>query len=220
MKKHICSISLALSLLISLCACNGDKKAFDISSSAYENITVAYEIVEDFGTDIYEAWRMGIYDKDEIHKDGAEYLAKELNLSADEIRDGMANLFHSSKWDDATVEELSGYRTEADIMFTLVKDDLFSLCVATVANAYKLNGKIDEAQSALDAAKAQMKELSEKYSDYEHYPNLKGYYTTTSSFLDFCQNPTGSFEQIKTTINDYKNDARDYVNDLDYIFEE
>ena len=89
-----------------------------------------------------------------------------------------------------------------------------------VSNAYKVNGKVDEAKNALDEAKAQMKELSEKYSDYEHYPNLKGYYTTTSSFFDFCQNPTGSFEQVKDTINDYKNEARDYISDLDYIFEE
>lgn len=71
-----------------------------------------------------------------------------------------------------------------------------------------MNGKAEEAQTALDAAKTQMKELSEKHSDYEHYPNLKGYFTTTSSFLEFCQNPTGSFEQLKDTINDYKNKAR------------
>ena len=78
----------------------------------------------------------------------------------------------------------------------------------------------EEAQNVLNNAKTQMKELSERYSDYEHYPNLKGYYTTTSSFFDFCQNPTGSFEQVKDTINDYKNEARDYISDLDYIFED
>ena len=37
----------------------------------------------------------------------------------------------------------------------------------------------------LDNIYTNMKELSEEYSDYEHYPNLKGYYTTTSSFFDF-----------------------------------
>ena len=101
-----------------------------------------------------------------------------------------------------------------------MEDDLFSFCVNSVSAAYKVNGKVEEAQTALDAAKAQMKELSQKYSDYEHYPNLKGYYTTTSSFFDFCNNPTGSFEQVKTTVNDYKNEARDYISDLDYIFED
>ena len=93
-------------------------------------------------------------------------------------------------------------------------------CVMVVTGAYQANGKVAEAQNALEEAKTQMKELSEEYSDYEHYPNLKGYYTTTNSFFDFCLNPTGSFEQVKTTINDYRNEARDYMNDLDYIFEE
>ena len=65
-----------------------------------------------------------------------------------------------------------------------------------------------------------MKTLSEKYSDYEHYPALKGYYTTTDAFFDFCQNPSGSFEQVKTTINDYRNDCRSYNKDLNYIFED
>lgn len=52
--------------------------------------------------------------------------------------------------------------------------------------------------------------------------HLRGrrYYTSTSSFFEFCQNPTGSFEQVVNTINDYKNEARDYKNDLDYIFED
>ena len=65
-----------------------------------------------------------------------------------------------------------------------------------------------------------MKDMSLQYSDYEHYPNLKGYYTTTNAFFEFCQNPTGSFEQVKDTINKYRNDARSYRNELAYIFED
>ena len=109
---------------------------------------------------------------------------------------------------------------ESDLYYCVFEDDLFEFCVETVVNAYVVNGKVEEAQTALDTAKAQMKELSAEYSDYEHYPNLKGYFTTTSSFFDFCQNPTGSFEQVKDTVNEYKNEARDYISDLDYIFED
>lgn len=78
------------------------------------------------------------------------------------------------------------------------------ICMRLGGSAFK----VEKAQTALDAAKAQMKELSQEYSDYEHYPNLKGYYTTTSAFFDFCNNPFGSFEQLKDTINH------------DYIFED
>lgn len=116
-------------------------------------------------------------------------------------------------------EDKQAYIDNADSFFRVMEDSLFSFCVNSVSAAYVVNGKVEEAQTALDAAKAQMKELSQKYSDYEHYPNLKGFYTTTSSFFDFCNNPTGSFEQVKQTINDYKNSARDYISDLDYIFE-
>ena len=76
------------------------------------------------------------------------------------------------------------------------------------------------AQTTPDEAKVLMKKLSKMYSDYEHYPNLKGYYTTTKSFFDFCQNPTGSFAQYKNMLNDYRNEACDYISDLDYILEE
>ena len=59
-----------------------------------------------------------------------------------------------------------------------------------------------------------------KYSDYEYYPKLKELLTQVSALLDFCNNPEGSFEQVKDTINNYKNGIRDLTNDLNYIFAE
>lgn len=222
--KKLISLILATVICLSLSACGGSKKAFEISKSAYDNIDIAYDITEQFGSDLYEAWRMGIYDDDEILDDGVHYLSTELSLTEDEIKDGVAytinKIMGGSEWEELDDSEKQSYRSQADLYFTIFEDDLFSYCVMIVTGAYQVNGKIVEAQAALDAAKEQMKELSDKYSDYEHYPNLKGYYTTTSSFFDFCQNPTGSFEQVKNTINDYKNEARDYISDLDYIFEE
>lgn len=219
--KKITSLLLVVVMCLSLVACGGsDKKAFEASKAAYDNIDIAYEITEQFGSDIYEAWRLGIYDKDEILDDGANHLATELSLSADEIRAGAVYTIYQDEWDTMSDEEKEELIDEADLFFSFMEDDLFSFCVMAVSNAYVVNGKVEEAQTALDAAKAQMKELSADYSDYEHYPNLKGYFTTTSSFFDFCQNPTGSFEQVKDTVNEYKNEARDYISDLDYIFED
>lgn len=222
MKKWIALLLVAV-MCLSLAACGKDKKAFETSKAAYDNIDIAYEITEQFGSDIYEAWRLGIYDKDEILDDGAKHLAKELSLSEDEIRTGVAYTIATAigeDWDELSEDDKNKYIDNADSFFSVMEDDLFSFCVMAVIGAYTVNGKVEEAQNALDAAKAQMKELSQEYSDYEHYPNLKGYYTTTSSFFDFCNNPTGSFEQVKDTINKYKNEARDYISDLDYIFED
>ena len=197
-----------------------DKKAFKASYDAYTNISTAYEIIEEFGSDIYEAWRMGIYDDDEILDDGAAHLATELSLTADEIRAGAVYTVYEDEWDTMSEKEKEEKMDYADLYFYLMEDNLFSFCVMVVSNAYIVNGKVAKAQTALDAAKAQMKELSADYSDYEHYPNLKGYFTTTSSFFEFCQDPTGSFEQVKDTINKYRNDARDFISDLNYIFED
>ena len=218
--KRMISLLLVVAMCLSLAACGGDKKAFEASKAAYDNIDIAYEITEQFGSDIYEAWRLGIYEDDEILEDGAEYLATELSLSADEIRAGAVYAVYKDKWDTISEEDKEILIASADVFFEYMEDDLFSFCVMAVSGAYVVNGKAEEAQSALNAAKEQMKALSKDYSDYEHYPNLKSYFTTTSSFFDFCQNPTGTFEQVKNTINDYKNEARDYISDLDYIFED
>lgn len=221
--KRVVALLLSIVMCGLLTACNDTKKAFEVSKSAYDNIDIAYEITEQFGSDIYEAWRMGIYDDDEILNNGVYYLSTELGLSEDEIRDGIAytvnQIMGGSDWEELGDNEKQTYRNQANMYFQIFEDDLFSFCVMIVTGTYYANGKIAEAQAALDAAKGFMKELSDQYSDYEYYPNLKGYYTTTSSFFDFCQNPTGSFDQIKNTVNDYTNEARDYINDLDYIFE-
>lgn len=223
MKKVLVLILVAV-MCVSLTACvGGNKKAFEASKMAYDSVDVAYEITEQFGSDIYEAWRLGIYDSEEIIDNGFSHLASELSLSEDEIRMGAAYVLTElcgGNWTELSDENRETLAEAADESFAMMKDNLFSYCVEVVTGAYIANGKVEEAKDALEQAKAQMKELSENYSDYEHYPNLKGYYTTTSSFFDFCQNPTGSFEQIKETVNDYKNEARDYVSDLDYIFEE
>lgn len=223
--KRIVAFVLAIGMAMSISACGGgkDKKAFEASKTAYENVNAAYEITENFGSDIYEAWRLGIHDDDEVMRDGCAYLAKELSISEDEIAMGVAYSIAEiggKNWDELSEEDKNLYISKADNTFKGMEDNLFSWCVAVVSNAYIANGKAGEAQSYLTDAKTQMKDLSENYSDYEHYPALKGYYTTTSSFFDFCQNPTGSFDQLRTTIENYRTTVRDYKADLDYIFED
>ena len=149
-------------------------------------------------------------------------MTNELNLTEEEFRAGFGCLWSElsvEEWNALTEEEKSEYCDSWNLA-ALFTDSLFSLCVQTVMSAYAVKGDVAIAQNALDEAKTMMRELSEKYSDYEHYPNLKGYYTTTSSFFTYCQSPTGNFEAMNTTITNYKNEARDYISDLDCIFED
>lgn len=173
--------------------------------------------------DIYEAWRCAIYDKKDVEKEGLSFLCKKMNLTDDELAIGFAELLIKDEWDTMSDSDKTDALEEAKYLFTYFfenMDSSFSLCVELVINAYTERGDIERAENYLSTAKSQMKDMSEKYSDYEHYPALKGYYTTTSSFFDFCKSPQGSFEQLKSTIEDYRNNARNYNGDLDYIFEE
>lgn len=210
-KKFVLAI-LLVSMALMLCSCGKEKRAFEVSKAAYNNINSAYQTVEVMGGDIYTAWRLGIYEKDEM---SIELLADELSLSEDDLEKGFSTLLV-----DIGMQDLLDMEVDLDTFFTLFEDEMFSVCVEIVKQAYTANGKIQFTQDCLREAKSQMKALGEDYSDYEHYPSLKGYYAVTNSFFDFCQNPTGSFEQMETTINDYRNEARNYINDLDYIFED
>ena len=104
-------------------------------------------------------------------------------------------------------------------MLSLYTQD-FAFCTDLVNAAYKISGKQEGIQTQLDESKNLLKSLSTDYADYEHYPNLKNLYTTVNAFFEYCCEPTGSFDQSKTTINDYRNEARDFINDLEFIFGE
>lgn len=130
--KKVVALLLVMVMSVSLCACggkSGNKKAFDSSKAAYDNVDVAYEITEKFGEDIYEAWRVGIYDKDEI---SVEHLASELNLSEEELTEGIVYTLMSFTsdvtYEEATEEDKQTLREAADIYFTMFEEDLFSAC--------------------------------------------------------------------------------------------
>lgn len=197
---------------------------FTLSKAAYNNIDKAYAITELFCSDLYEAWRLGSQEGPRVVNEGIKLLASKISLSEDEVALGVAiDSAHREKieWDDMSDAEKQVYIDNAVARIKrLPADWVYNVCLYSVVYFYEENGQIEEAKNSLNLAKEQMRELSEKYTDYEHYPNLKGYFTTTSSFLDVCANPNLSFNQFKDVINDYKKEARDYVNDLDYIFGE
>ena len=76
-----------------------------------------------------------------------------------------------------------------------------------------------DAQSCIDNAKAYLKEVTNKYADYTAYPTLKLYYSEVSSYLEFAKSPSGSFSQLKTTIDNYETNIRTYENDLSFTLE-
>lgn len=147
MKRVIC-ILCALVICLAMTACGSNKEAFEASKAAYDTINTAYEITSQLGGDVYEAWRMGIYEADEVKDGGIAYLASNLSLTEEELGYGVGYLYYSLKgeeWNDSRMV------FEADYYFwelkTILKDEFFSLCVLSVTGAYTVNGKIEEARS-------------------------------------------------------------------------
>lgn len=205
MKKFICLL-LVLVITFSFSACTGgnttSQVAFTSAQTTYDNLISAYEKIDIIGSDIYEAWRIGLYETPSISK-----LGEELNLSYEELV--------------AAALSLGAYSDLPNSVFYIFGDeDKFNIAITVVKEAYELKGTYDEIETLLNSAKSEMKMMTEQYSDYEHYDNLKNLYSIVDSYAEFCKEPTGSFAQLKETINDYRNDIRDLESDLGYIFEE
>ena len=84
---------------------------------------------------------------------------------------------------------------------------------------FKNNGTYTKAEELLASAKESLKSVTNDYSDYTGYPTLKSYYSEVSSYLEFAKSPSGSFSQLKTTIDNYETKMRTYKSDLSFIFD-
>lgn len=223
MKRKV-SLILILAMCFCLCACGGGPE--EVGEIVYESTKDASGIVDQLASDIYSAWNVGIYDDDEVVDGGCEYLAGEVSLSVDDLTMGaayyLALTLEDDEWDDLSEEDQEYYIDNADYLFYLADEvgySMFSITVSVVIDAYEMNGSLDDVKDNLKDAKEQLKVLSEDHSDYEHYNSLKEYYNAVNSFFNFLSDPTGSFEQLKDTINDYRKDIRDCEADLEYAFD-
>lgn len=227
--KKVLSLLLVLVLCASLFACAGanedknvneteavitkDEEGFNKSKEAFDLVSEAYIETNKFSEDIYEAWFQGVHNKSDFDKEyELSYFADEMHIDLASIEQAIANLSGGTSY------VYTNYDWE--YLPKLYNGSYFSAWVSVISEAYKCSGKADEIREMLVSAKALMKELSDEFSDYEHYPSLKKFFTNELAFFDFCCNPEGSFEQVVSTFNDYRNVAREYFFDLNYVFED
>jgi hypothetical protein len=212
--KKIIAMLLAAAMLLSLAACgNGSSKiseeAFENSREAFRLVTNAYLNTNEYSQDIYEAWRLGVnnrkaYDEDKELDDFID----EMHIDGIYIKQAIAKLLYKESY------EYGDWK----LLPYAYNGSYFSAWVSVISEAYVCSGDVEKISEQLNSAKALMKDLGDEYSDYEHYPSLKKYFTNTLAFFDFCQNPEGSFEQVVETFNTYRNNAREYFFDLNYVF--
>ena len=175
-----------------------DKQAYEFEQAqkAYVELNKAANLCENAMDVIYAAWHFAIYEGD----DGDVFdLSKATGLTYKEISDVL------SSW---------GYSTADPIDY-----GSFNNTVNIAKYALINRGVYSEAQACVDNAKQYLKEVTNKYADYTAYPTLKLYYSEVSSYLEFAKSPSGSFSQLKTTIDNYETNIRTYKNDLSFTLE-
>ena len=207
--KRVIAFFAAVLMLVSLTACGGGtnpKDAFTISQQAFEKVNEAYMKVNVFSQDIYEAWRLGVNNS----RNGCTFssFVVEMNIEQEYIEEAVAKLSGKEFYSSADWSSL----------YKSFNNSYFSAYVTVISEAYACSGDVEEITATLLEAKTLMKQLSDAYSDYEHYPALKSYFTNTLAFFDFCNHPEGSFEQVVETFNSYRNVARECFFELNYIF--
>lgn len=204
---------------------NALEEQSDLGKKTYESIKTAWEITERIGADIYNIWYGSIWTRDDLDAKGIQFFVDETELSEKEIIEGLASYSFLADYGDegVTWEELPEnnrqlYRDHVVGLFAQYSPEWRTALLSTVF-AYKLNGMAYAAQTELESAKSDLKALTEQYTDFEYTSPLRDFYTMTSSFFDFCMSPTGSFEQYKVLLSDYRKEAREHISNFAFVFE-
>lgn len=222
MKKSIAILLvmiIGVSLILSGCgpskaelASRRDQEAFDTAKEAYTSLCEAADMTVSVMSSVYGAWYFGIYKADDSSSSNVvANLAKEVALSQSELDAGVKSLATTLSVDESTLK-YAMYKGTGDTK-------AWQYCLFVVNESYVVNGNFGDIQSKIDTANAALKTMTNEFDDYKHYPTLKEFYAKVSSYAEFSQNPSGSFQQLKDTINDYENSIRTYRSDLSFVFE-
>lgn len=200
-------VIVVIAILVFLSILN-NKKTKEITNKVYKNAKIAYNNLNNVVDDccdmmdsVYNAWYYAIYENDSSKS--VKGFALETNLNEVDVDSVLKALGYTSTY-------------KQDLM---IKSADFSTLVGLVVLVDTENNKISKIENKLNSVKDTLQTMSNKYSDYEYYPKLKEYYSKASSYYKFVSSPTGSFEQLANTVNDYENNLRTYKEDLQFVFD-
>lgn len=180
--------------------------AFENSKEAYQTLNEVSELCRQAISDIYNAWYWGIYDYDDCYDTSSRVSALQSKVSID---------LNAGSEEGTRARDYLGLYA-----FLIYNDSEWQACIDLVVEAYKGSGFFETADALMNEAQEKLKIVSEKNADYQYYPALKQYYAKLSAMLEFVKSPTGSFESLKTTKNDYINAIMTYQGDLSFVFAE
>ncbi|MGM9609099.1 MAG: hypothetical protein ACI3XE_02625 [Eubacteriales bacterium] len=222
-RKIILSL-IAIILICTLVSCDysdgtqgsanasGNTKDSEIQAAkkAYGSLSEAHELIVEMMDAISNAWHFAIYDAD-------DYNTFDLCVVMLAINSGL----FSTELKEATDVVLNkmGYSQPSDTK-RLAALRTFSTTIAIVKQVFTDNGKYEKIDELLSAAKTSIKSITGKYEEYTGYSTLKSYYSETSAYAEFCKDPTGSYQQLSTTRDNYETKLRNYKNELSFVLDE
>ncbi len=179
------------------------------AKEAYTKLAESHELCVEVMASIYDAWYFSIYKAEDylsVQSCFDDFCA-EANLNYNEALSALDATLKTMGYSNPTgMEQLAGLR-------------VFSIAVAVVQKVYEDNGTYDKIDKNISEAKTSLKEVTDTYSDYTGYSTLKSYYSEVAAYTEFCKEPTGSFGQLKTTVDNYETNLRKFKNDLSFVFD-
>ena len=145
-----------------------------------------------------------------------------LFLSYDEVLDGECYAWtvylFKQEWGSETEEQMQKSRESiaTGTLFYMSKDKK-AACIATVIGAYKLNGDADRVNGAFEKYNALEYSVQKNERISKEVETLDRLYTSMKSFFDFCQSPSGSFNQVGDSMSQYRRDVQECMTTLDRI---
>ena len=168
----------------------------------YKNAKEAYEKLKEVeslcvtGMDaIYGAWYFGIYEAD----DGYSFYSMAADVP------GISG------------DELEAAASTLGLSYSSVERD-WQNALYIVEQVLTTRGDYDTISKNMTEAEKILQSLTEEYDDYTYYPKLKDYFAAVAAYVEFYKAPSGSFQQLKDTINNYENGIRTLSSDVGFLF--
>lgn len=177
-KSHNSNVSIAENGKIS-----GD--SLSLAKEVYASLNKTTSYSASVISDVSAIWAWCIFDAEDEHYDDVSVnVACETDLEISEVVQAY--------------EDLYGEETDSIYKYLLLED--YQYAVPTVVRAYYNKGYYQTTEDELNSAKEKIQSLSGEESYYE---DLKNYYTAVINFRDFAFSPTGNYQNLSTTVNDY-----------------
>ena len=176
------------------------------AEEAYERLKNVAELCSDGMDAIYGAWYFGIYKADDTTDSSFCY---EMSLEV-------------PGFTETELEEAASSRGESigiggELLIMAARSD-WQYCLEIVEEAISIRGDYATINTYMEDAEKILQELTAEYDDYTYYPKLKDYYAAVKSYVEFFSSPSGSFNQLVSTINDYENGIRTLESDVSFLF--